>query len=160
MKLDKILVALDGSTLAEAAMWTALDLAEKNGASISLLRAAEAYARPGADTVEAQVMAIRDAEEYLATVVRRLEDRGVRRVETHVWYGPAAAAIVEAATVQKADMIVMSTHGRTGLGRLILGSVAESVLRGTTVPILIVRADSAPVDVPRGAEPAQRATHV
>jgi hypothetical protein len=38
--------------------------------------------------------------------------------------------------------------------------VAESVLRGTTVPILIVRADSAPVDVPRGAEPARRATHV
>ncbi len=160
MKLDKILVPLDGSTLAEAAMWTALDLAEKNGASISLLRAAEAYALPGADTVEAQVMAIREAEEYLAAVVRRLEDRGFRRVESHVWYGPAAAAIVEAATVQKADMIVMSTHGRTGLGRLILGSVAESVLRGTTVPILIVRADSAPVDVPRGAEPAQRATHV
>ena len=57
-------------------------------------------------------------------------------------------------------MIVMSTHGRTGLGRLILGSVAESVLRGTTVPILIVRAGSAPVDVPRGAEPARGATHV
>lgn len=160
MKLDKILVALDGSTLAEAAMWTALDLAEKNGALISLLRAAEASTLAGAGTVEAQVTAIREAEEYLAAVGRRLEDRGVRRVETHVWYGPAAAAIVEAATVQKADMIVMSTHGRTGLGRLILGSVAESVLRGTTVPILIVRADSAPVDVPRGAEPAQRATHV
>ena len=160
MKLDKILVPLDGSMLAEVAMWTALDLAEKNGASVSLLRAAEAYALPGADTTEAQVMAVREAEEYLAAVTRRLEDRGFRRVETHVWYGAAAAAIVEAASVQKADMMVMSTHGRTGLGRLILGSVAESVLRGTTVPILIVHADSAPVDVPRGAEPAQRATHV
>ena len=117
MKLDKILVALDGSTLAEAAMWTALDLAEKNGSSISLLRAAEAYTRPGVDAVAAQVMAIRKAEEYLAAVVRRLEDRGFRRVETHVWYAPPAAAIVEAATVQKADMIVMSTHGRSGLGR-------------------------------------------
>ena len=160
MKLDKILVPLDGSMLAETALWTALDLAEKNGASVSLLRAAEAYALPGADTTEAQVMAVREAEEYLAAVTRRLEDRGFRRVETHVWYGAAAAAIVEAASVQKADMMVMSTHGRTGLGRLILGSVAESVLRGTTVPILIVHADSAPVDVPRGAEPAQRATHV
>jgi nucleotide-binding universal stress UspA family protein len=160
MKLDKIVVALDGSTLAEAAMWTALDLAEKNGASISLLRAAEASALPVSDKVEAQITAIREAEEYLAAAVRRLADRGFRRVETHVWYGPAAAAIVEAAAAQKADMIVMSTHGRTGLGRLILGSVAESVLRGTTVPILIVRADSAPVDVPRGAEPAMRATHV
>ena len=160
MKLDKILVPLDGSMLAEAGMWTALDLAEKNGARVSLLRAAEAHALPGVDAVGAQVKAVREAEEYLAAVVRRLEKKGFGRVETHVWYAPAAAAIVEAAASQKVDMIVMSTHGRSGLGRLILGSVAESVLRGTTTPVLIVRADSAPVDVPRGAEPARRATHV
>jgi nucleotide-binding universal stress UspA family protein len=160
MKLDRILVALDGSVLAEAAVWSALDLAGKNGATISLLRAAEAHALPGTDKVEAQVTAIREAEEYLAGVVRRLADRGFHRVETHVWYGPAAAAIVEATAAQKADLIVMSTHGRSGLGRLILGSVAESVLRGTTIPILIVRADSAPLEVPRGAESARRTTHV
>jgi nucleotide-binding universal stress UspA family protein len=160
MKLDRILVALDGSVLAEAAVWSALDLAGKNGATISLLRAAEAHALPGTDKVEAQVTVIREAEEYLAGVVRRLADRGFKRVEPHVWYGPAAAAIVEAATAQKADMIVMSTHGRSGLGRLILGSVTESVLRGTTIPILIVRADSAPLEVPRGAELARRTTHV
>ncbi len=160
MKLDKILVPLDGSVLAEAGMWTALDLAEKNGATLSLLRAAEAHALPGADTVEAQVMAVREAEEYLAAVVRRLKGRGFGRVETHVWYSPAAAAIVEAANVQKADLIVMSTHGRTGLGRLILGSVAESVLRGTTTPILVVRAESAPVHLPVGAAAARRAAHV
>ena len=160
MKLDKILVPLDGSMLAEAALWKALDLAEKNGTAISLLRAAEAYTLPGADTAEAQVTAVREAEEYPAAVTRRLADRGVTCVETHVWYGPAAAAIVEAAATQKADMIVMSTHGRTGLGRLILGSVAESVLRGTTVPILIVRPESAPVDIPRGAESARTTSHV
>jgi nucleotide-binding universal stress UspA family protein len=160
MKLDRILVAVDGSVLAEAAVWNALDLAGKSGATLSLLRAAEAHALPGTDKVEAQVTAIREAEEYLAAVVRRLADRGFKRVEPHVWYGPAAAAIVEAATAQKADMIVMSTHGRSGLGRLILGSVTESVLRGTTIPILIVRADSAPLEVPRGAESARRATHV
>lgn len=160
MKLDRILVALDGSVLAEAALWGALDLAEKYGATLSLLRAAEIHALPGADKVEAQVAAIREAEEYLAGVVRRLADRGFRRVETHVWYGPPAAAIVEAASAQKADLVVMSTHGRSGLGRLILGSVAESVLRGTTTPILIVRPDAAPLEVPRGAELARRTAYV
>lgn len=160
MKLDRILIPLDGSMLAEAAMWKSIDIAGKDGAAFSLLRAAEAHTLPGADPVEAQVAAVREAEEYLAAVVKRLEAKGVTRIETHVWYGPAAAAIVEAATVQKADLIVMSTHGRSGLGRLILGSVAESVLRGTTTPILVVRAESAPVESPRGGVPAKEASRV
>jgi len=160
MNLGKILVPLDGSMLAEGALSNAVDLAERNGATISLLRAAEAFTRPGADAVEAQVTAVREAEEYLAAVVRRLTNRGIGRVETHVWYGPVAAAIVEAAAAQKADLIVMSTHGRSGLGRLVLGSVTESVLRGTTVPILVVRAEHAPLDAPSGARRAERASHV
>ena len=160
MKLDKIMVPLDGSMLAEAALSTACDFAARDGATISLLRAAEAMSRPGADAVEAQVTAIREAEEYLAAVVRRLADKGITRVEPHVWYGPAAAAIVEAASAQKADLVVMCTHGRSGLGRLVLGSVAESVLRGTTTPILIVRADRAPLDAPRGDAQAAGAAHV
>lgn len=160
MKIDKILVPLDGSTLAEAALTTACDFAARDGAAISLLRAADATTVLGAEVVEAQVTAVREAEEYLASVLRRLEDRGVRRIETHVWYGPAATAIVEAASAQKADLIVMCTHGRSGLGRLVLGSVAESVLRGTTTPILVIRADRAPVDVPRGAGQATVASRV
>jgi nucleotide-binding universal stress UspA family protein len=160
LKLDKIMVPLDGSMLAEAALSTACDFAARDGATISLLRAAEAMSRPGADAVEAQVTAIREAEEYLAAVVRRLADKGITRVEPHVWYGPAAAAIVEAASAQKADLVVMCTHGRSGLGRLVLGSVAESVLRGTTTPILIVRADRAPLDAPRGDAQAAGAAHV
>lgn len=161
MKLDKILVPLDGSMLSEAALATACGFAAEDGAAISLLRAAEATTLLGADAVEAQVTAVREAEEYLAAVERRLrEDKRIRRVETHVWYGPAAAAIVEAAAAQKVDLIVMCTHGRSGLGRLVLGSVAESVLRGTTTPILVVRADHAPLDVPRGAGQATVASRV
>jgi len=158
MTFNNILVPLDGSLLAEAALWKAAGIA--NGGTLSLLRAAEAHTLPGADPVDAQVDVVREAEEYLASVARRLADRGLKKVETHVWYGPAAAAIVEAAETQKADLIVMSTHGRSGLGRLILGSVAESVLRGTRKRILIVRADSAPVEPQWGAAPAREATHV
>ena len=157
MMFNKILVPLDGSTLAEAALWRAVELAD--GGTLSLLRAAEAHSLPGADMIDAQVTAVREAEEYLAPVARRLADRGLKKVETHVWYGPAAAAIVEAAE-KKADMIVMSTHGRSGLGRLILGSVAESVLRGTRTPILVVRADSAPVEPRRGAAQAKETAQV
>jgi nucleotide-binding universal stress UspA family protein len=79
-------------------------------------------------------------------------------VETSVWYGPAAPAIVDAARLRRADLIVMSSHGRSGLGRLILGSVAESVLRGTGVPILLLRAPDAPLQPPPGEARVKKET--
>ena len=149
MKLAKILVPLDGSALAESAIAKAIDVA-KPDSSLVLLRAAEAHTLPGLDATEAQVVIVRDAEDYLKAVAARLKAQGVNRVETSVWYGPAASAIVEAARLKHADLIVMSTHGRSGLGRLILGSVAESVLRGTTTPILLLRSPAAPLEAPTG----------
>ena len=93
---------------------------------------------------------VHEAEEYLNAVQARLAAKGIRKVETSVWYGPPASAIVEAARVANADLIVMTTHGRSGLGRLIMGSVAEAVLRGTSTPIMLLRADGAPVEPPIG----------
>jgi nucleotide-binding universal stress UspA family protein len=162
MKLDKILVPLDGSALAESAIPKAMDLA-RGGSTLMLLRAAEAHTLPGVDPTEAQVEVVREAEEYLANVAARLKEQGADSVETSVWYGPAASAIVDAARLRKADLIVMSTHGRSGLGRLILGSVAESVLRGTTAPILLLRVPGAPVEAPWGAgeaRPTKEPAHV
>jgi nucleotide-binding universal stress UspA family protein len=147
MTFERILVPLDGSALAESALGRALEFVH-GGATLMLLRAAEAHTLPGVDPTDAQVEVVREAEEYLATVAARLAEKGVNHVETSVWYGPAAAAIVEAAKLRRADLIVMSTHGRSGLGRLILGSVAESVLRGTTTPILLLRTEEAPVERP------------
>jgi len=148
MKLATILVPLDGSPLAAAALPTAVDLAKSFGARLLLLRAAEAPAIRRTDPSEAQVEVVREAEAYLDTVKRRLETEGVGDVETSVWYGPAASSIAEAAATRGVSLIVMSTHGRAGLGRLVLGSVAESVLRGTRTPILLVRDGAAPVQVP------------
>ena len=155
MKIERILVPLDGSTLAEAAIEAALDLGRGAPSKLILLRAAEAHTLPGADPTDEQVAVVREAEDYLAAVAERLTERGVKDVDTSVWYGPAAAAIIEAAKLKKADLIVMSTHGRSGLGRLILGSVAESVLRGTTTPVCIVRAPGAPLETPKGAATPQ-----
>lgn len=147
MKTNKILVPLDGSKLAETALADALDLVAPDGVVI-LLRAAEAHVLPGADPIMAQIDVVAEAEKYLATLKSDLEKRGIRNIGTHVWYGPPAASIIDAARLYKADLIVMTTHGRSGVGRLIYGSVAESVLRGTTTPIFLRRPPEAPVEAP------------
>jgi nucleotide-binding universal stress UspA family protein len=148
MKVKTILVPLDGSVLAEAAVTPAVELARDHGAKLLLLRAAEGHTAPLADPTEAQIHAVREAEAYLTTVRERLLAARLTDVDVSVWYGPPAAAIVEAAKYRAADLIVMSSHGRTGFGRLVLGSVAETVLRSTAVPILLIRPGSAPLDAP------------
>jgi nucleotide-binding universal stress UspA family protein len=95
------------------------------------------------DAIEAQVAVIHEAESYLDSVADRLREQGISEVVTSVWYSGAAKAIVEAAQVRRVDLIVMSTHGRSGLGRALRGSVAESVLRRTRTPILLVSAGGA-----------------
>ena len=161
MNLKTILVPLDGSTVAEAALTPAVNLAREGSAKVILLRATEAHPGPMGDLVEAQVQVMRQAEEYLAATRARVTAAGVPDVEVSAWYGPPAEAIVEAARCRHADLIVMASHGRSGVARLVLGSVAESVLRATAVPILLVRAEGAPLDTPFMAAPrAKEITHV
>lgn len=160
MKLRTVIVAVDGSVLAETAVYRAVDLARETGARVILLRAAEALTIPGADPRNAQVAVVHEAERYVAGVKTRLAEGGFTAIDTSVWYGRPALAIVEAARVHDADLIVMTTHGRSGLGRLILGSVAESVLRGTDTPILLLRAPGAPLEAPRGAARPTEKAHV
>jgi nucleotide-binding universal stress UspA family protein len=145
MKLKTIVVPLDGSIVAEAALAPAIDLARDAGAKLVLLRAAEAHALPTADPVEAQVSVMRDAQDYLTAVRARAVTSGVADVEASAWYGPPVQAIVEAARFRDADLIVMSSHGRSGVARLLMGSVTETVLRATTVPVLVIRPDGAPL---------------
>ena len=114
MKIDKLLVPLDGSRLAEQALAKALDVAEGGQPTLLLLRAAEASTWPGVDPTEEQIRVVHEAEEYLNAVQARLASKGIRKVETSVWYGPPASAIVEAARVSNADLIVMTTHGQIG----------------------------------------------
>jgi nucleotide-binding universal stress UspA family protein len=147
MKTDKILVPLDGSKLAESALADAVDLVAEDGVVV-LMCAAEAHVLPGTDPILAQIDVVAEAEQYLSALKAQLEERGIRNLETHVWYGAPAAAIIDAASAYKVDLIVMTTHGRSGVGRLIYGSVAESVLRGTTIPIFLRRPSEAPVEMP------------
>jgi nucleotide-binding universal stress UspA family protein len=138
MRPRRILVPLDGSRQAEAALDAAVQFA-RDGAVLVLLRAVEAPTQLGADPTEAQARAVREAEGYLEAAAARARGFGAGEVETSVWYGPPVEAIAEAAKFREADLIVMSTHGRSGLARLLLGSVAESVLRSATLPVLLLR---------------------
>jgi len=161
MKLKTILVPLDGSAVAETALTPAVDLARDTNAKLVLLRAAEAHAGPMTDVVEAQVAVMRETQEYLAAIQDRVAQVGVESVEVSAWYGAPVEAIVEAARYRKADLIVMSSHGRSGVARLVMGSVTERVLRATTVPVLVIRPDGAPVDtLPTGSPRAKEITHV
>ena len=141
MKAERILVPLDGSPLAEMALPKAVELlSDRPGATLILLRAAEARTLPGVDPVDAQATVVREAESYLSAVADRLRAEGVAHIVRSVWYSSAAKAIVEAGRVRGVDLIVMSTHGRSGLRRALRGSVAETVLRRTRIPILLVSA--------------------
>jgi nucleotide-binding universal stress UspA family protein len=146
MTVDKVLVPLDGSPLAEMALPTAIQLLrDSTDATLVLLRAVEATTLPGIAPIEAQVAVVGEAESYLDGVAARLRDNSRSRVITSVWYSRPAEAIVDAARLRGVDMIVMSTHGRSGIRRAVMGSVAESVLRQTPTPILLVSAAGARV---------------
>ena len=149
MKFAKILVPLDGSALAETALPTAVQLAKEQGASLLLMRAVETWGI-ASDVVEAEIRVVREAEHYLGKLANLLQANGCTRVDTSVWYGAPARSVVDAASAQKADLIIMTSHGRGGISRLIMGSVTESVLRGTTTPILLLRAGGAGVFPPDG----------
>jgi len=152
MAMEKILVPLDGSDLAEAALETAIDiLHERPETTLLLLRTAESAPSAERDAMANKAHAVREAESYLNGVAAGLRECGVTGVRTAVWCGAAAPTIVEVAAIEKVDLIIMTSHGRGGAGRLIFGSVAESVLHGTRTPILLVRDVTAPVQPLLGA---------
>ncbi len=156
---ESILVSLDGSALAEQALAPAFTIAAQFGATVLLLRVVVPE-RPvlhqpplvpppfGADaeTLRSQV---REAHDYLTRLELPLPRSGLL-VHTRVLVGAPPASIVATATDSTIDLIVMSTHGRTGLTRLLYGSVAEAVLRGSPVPVLMI---------PNRARPSQTAAY-
>ena len=135
----QILVPLDGSSLAEAILPQVQELAKALGAELFLVRAAAAHVFPGADPTEEEVDVVQKAEAYVAEVAGRLRDAGIP-IHTAVRYGEAAEEILEHIGVNAIDLVAMSTHGRSGLSRLVLGSVATQVVHHATVPVLLMRA--------------------
>lgn len=144
-----ILIPLDGSPLAEKALPDGTAIARRFGARITLFTAIESpevYSQPG---VLAPIVAeqsrgeeeVADARKYLLGFADKLREEGLD-VIVEVRRGDPATEICDYAKKISADLIVMSTHGRSGIGRLVYGSVADRVLRGANIPVLLVRSIS------------------
>ena len=134
-----ILVPLDGSTLAEGILPHVQELAKSLAAELVLLRVAFTHVFPGYDPTQAQVTTVQEAEDYVSGLAKRLQGEGVR-AEARVRYGDAVEESLDHVIWGHIDLIAMATHGRTGLTRVVMGSVTEHVLRRTSVPMLLMRA--------------------
>ncbi len=135
---ERILVPLDGSVCAENILPKVEKLAANLKAGIALLQVVYAHVFPGADPTESEVKVVREAEEYLKKLEERLQSKGFK-VDTHVRYGNDAEEILDHAAQKDIDLVAMSTHGRSGVKRFLLGSVAEKVLRHSPKPVFLVR---------------------
>ncbi|NHN49197.1 universal stress protein [Halostella sp. JP-L12] len=140
---DTILVPTDGSDVSEVAVKKAIALARRFDASIHAIHVLEVDDVPADVAAEATEELTRIGETALAEVSDLATNAGVatttRVVETT---GPVHEEIVDYAVDYGVDLIVMGTHGRTGWDRLVLGSVAERVLRTSPVPVLTVSGEA------------------
>ena len=144
----RALVPLDGSMVAEAILPQFLRLAHPLGMEVALVRVVVPTVKPAAieealveigDTAPTMERMLDDADSYLRAVAATAVFDGLK-VLTTVRSGEAPQEIIASARELGADVIAMTTHGRTGLKRLLFGSVAEAVLRRADVPVFMLRA--------------------
>ncbi len=144
---NKILVPLDGSNLAEQALPHAIELAQKFNGEIHLIQvivqysgAITPYELDYKMTETFREATIREAHEYLHLIEGQFVAKGIKPVITKVIEGMVAEGILEYANHHGIQLIVMGTHGRSGIGRWVFGSVAEKVLRVSECPVFLIRA--------------------
>ena len=144
---EEILVPLDGSPLAEGALPHARALSKAFDARITLLcviEPVEMYSQPGMiGPIVSVSMDVKEESEnlkrYLDKIADDLKKEGIE-ARTVVKEGDAASEICDYADQNHEDIIVMSTHGRSGIQRWVYGSVADKVLRSANLPVLLIRA--------------------
>lgn len=139
---DRILVPTDGSEGVERAVTHAVDLAAAHEATIHavyVVNTAGFTGLPMESSWEGVEKMLREDAENALETVRTLAGQQDVTVETHVLEGPPQREIVRYAEEEGCDLVVMGTHGRGGIDRLLLGSVAEKVVRSSNVPVMTVR---------------------
>jgi nucleotide-binding universal stress UspA family protein len=146
LRLNTVLLPTDFSECANYALPFATAIARATGASIICLHVIEPVVAAVSYTGMSEPMPIADISEQLEDSAGRElpkiaegEECAGLAVEELVVHGDAAAEIVRVANERRADLIVISSHGRTGLGRILFGSTAEAVVRHASCPVLVVK---------------------
>jgi nucleotide-binding universal stress UspA family protein len=139
----RVLIPVDGSEMAEAIVPFILDIAGPLDLDVVLLqvnRPIPPVALEGSQYIEVEDVEGRReaAEAYLAGLAAEMKAKGVR-VTTRVRRGEPVAEILAAANDEGADLIAMTTHGRSGLTRVLFGSIAEGVLRHAPIPVFLMK---------------------
>jgi nucleotide-binding universal stress UspA family protein len=145
---QSVLVPLDGSDLAECALPHVKQMAKEGFIKdISLLTVIDIHPSAlleGADTTAIYQAQMNNSREYMNKVQSQFRAEGIE-VKIVILQGPAAQVIADYANEKKAELIVIATHGYSGVKRLMFGSVAFRVLHDSHVPVLLIRPDSCQV---------------
>ena len=157
-RFQTVLVATDGTNDSDGAVEAALDLAHDTGARLLVLTVVPegttdepeeddpgtvSFAPPKDEDEE-----IAEAQERTDTVLDHAKEWGLD-AQSIIWEGDPGETILAAAEAENADVIVIGTSGRSGVGRMLMGSTSDHVVRNATVPVLVVRA---PRDIDRERE--------
>ncbi|MHA6299445.1 universal stress protein [Devosia sp. CAU 1758] len=145
-----LLIAIDGSDLGNKALEAGLALTRLNGANVTILTATDPVSTGigsgGFGTIDAGPIVARLEEAYaaeaadlLAAARHQAQEAGITAEILHLPRQRPADGILETAAGKSSDLIVMGSHGRRGLGRLLLGSQAAEVLARASIPVLIVK---------------------
>jgi nucleotide-binding universal stress UspA family protein len=142
----RILVPLDGSKLAECVLPHAEAIAKLSKASIELVHVIEPLELPTRggialsidDLKQIELHTKNDAESYLREIVERLKLAGIK-AHSKLLTGKAADRLIDYIHKSNFDLVIMATHGRSGISRWIWGSVADKILHSSSIPVLLVR---------------------
>ena len=163
----RLLVPLDGSRFSSRVLRYAIEIARRFGAEIILLQVIQP-ARPFVPTagivpdmvspttirITAQAAFMEDksnatrARRYLSSKVRGIQSQDIK-ASYQVVVGEPAQSILELSKKERVDMVIMTTHGRTGLKRAVMGSISDIVIRGSGKPVLVIRPKTGWKKVPR-----------